>query len=137
MNISLQVASRWATVIAAISTSVSRHKRINMNYRDLEPEEAQAELQAEPAPRLLDVRTEQEHLSHRLPNSVLIPVQELAQRITELDANEHWFVYCEHGRRSLFACDILSGAGFTKLTNIRGGIVHWDSRGLPYERPSS
>ncbi|MFT7537581.1 MAG: rhodanese-related sulfurtransferase, partial [Hyphomicrobiaceae bacterium] len=64
-----------------------------MNYRDLEPEEAQAELQAEPAPRLLDVRTEQENQSHRLPNSVLIPVQELAQRLDELDATENWFIY--------------------------------------------
>ena len=108
-----------------------------MTYRDLEPEDAQAELQAKPAPRLLDVRTEQEHLSHRLPNSVLIPVQELAQRTAELDADENWFIYCEHGRRSLFACEILASAGFNKLTNIRGGMAHWDGRGLPYERPSS
>lgn len=106
-----------------------------MNYRDLEPEEAQAELQAEPAPRLLDVRTEQENQSHRLPNSVLIPVQELAQRLDELDANENWFIYCEHGRRSIFACEIMANAGFTKLTNVRGGMAHWAGRDLPYERP--
>ena len=106
-----------------------------MTYRDLEPEEAQAELQAESPPRLLDVRTEAEHQSHRLPNSVLIPVQELAQRITELNTDDNWLVYCEHGRRSLFACDILASAGFTKLTNIRGGMAHWAGRGLPYERP--
>tara|TARA_R110002072_G_scaffold87129_3_gene196636 strand:- start:49024 stop:49344 length:321 start_codon:yes stop_codon:yes gene_type:complete len=106
-----------------------------MNYRDLEPEEAQAELQAESPPRLLDVRTEGEHNSHRLPNSTLIPVQELAQRVAELDADENWFVYCEHGRRSLFACEILSDQGFAKLTNIRGGMALWAGRGLPYERP--
>jgi rhodanese-related sulfurtransferase len=111
-----------------------------MNYRDLEPEDAETELQAQPeqdqsAPCLLDVRTEQEHQSHRLPNSVLIPVQELAQRTAELDPNEHWFVYCEHGQRSLFACDILGGAGFTQLTNIRGGMANWAGRGLPYEQP--
>jgi len=107
-----------------------------MNYRDLDPEEAQAELEAQPAKRLLDVRTEPENRSHRLPNSVLIPVQDLPQRIAELDPNEHWFVYCEHGHRSLFACDILAGAGFTKLTNIRGGMAHWAGRGLPYEQPN-
>lgn len=106
-----------------------------MNYRDLDPEEAQTELQADPAPRLLDVRTEPENQSHRLPNSVLIPVQELAQRIAELDANENWFIYCEHGRRSLTACDIMTNAGFEKLTNIRGGMAHWAGCGLPYERP--
>lgn len=108
-----------------------------MNYRDLDPEEAHTELQQEPAPRLLDVRTEPEHQSHRLPNSVLIPVQELAQRVAELDPEENWFVYCEHGRRSLFACDILSQQGFQKLTNIRGGMAFWAGKGLPYEQPSS
>jgi rhodanese-related sulfurtransferase len=117
----------------------TKHTNTNntMNYRDLEPEAALAELQQEPAPRLLDVRTEPEHRSHRLPNSVLVPVQELAQRFCELDAQDNWFVYCEHGRRSLFACDILANAGFTKLTNIRGGMAHWAGRGLPFERPSS
>ena len=70
-----------------------------MNYRDLEPEDAQTELQADAPPRLLDVRTEPENRSHRLPNSVLIPVQELQQRVAELDQDENWFVYCEHGRR--------------------------------------
>jgi len=108
-----------------------------MNYRDLDPEDAQTALLAQPTPRLLDVRTEPENLSHRLPNSVWIPVQELEQRIAELDPNEDWFVYCEHGRRSLFACEILSGAGFQKLTNIRGGMAHWVGCGLPFERPSS
>lgn len=107
-----------------------------MTYRDLEPTEVQAELAAEPALRLLDVRTEPENQSHRLPNSVLIPVQELEHRVSELDPNEHWFIYCEHGRRSLFACEIMANAGFKKLTNIRGGMVHWAGQGLPYEQPN-
>ena len=108
-----------------------------MEYRDLEPEEAQAELQAQATPRLLDVRTEEEYRSHRLPNSVLIPVQELADRTSELAPAENWFVYCEHGHRSLFACEILSGNGFTKVTNIRGGLAHWAGKGLPYEQPGT
>lgn len=110
-----------------------------MNYRDLEPEDAQSELQSQAegadAPRLLDVRTEPENQSHRLPNSVLIPVQELQQRAHELDKDANWFVYCEHGRRSLTACEILNAAGFEKLTNVRGGMAHWAGRGLPYEQP--
>ena len=75
-----------------------------MNYRDLEPEQAQRELQRDPTLRILDVRTEPEHRSHRLPNATLLPVQELAQRMHELDADANWLVHCEHGRRSLFAC---------------------------------
>ena len=105
-----------------------------MDYRDLDPEDAQQELQNDPELRLLDVRTQPEHDSHRLKDAVLIPVQELAQRVDELDASAHWFVYCEHGRRSLFACDMLKQAGFEHVTNIRGGMAYWAGKGLPYER---
>lgn len=107
-----------------------------MTYRDLDPDDAQQELQDDPELRLLDVRTQPEHDSHRLPNSTLIPVQELHARIDELDADAHWFVYCEHGRRSLYACDMLAQAGFAKLTNIRGGMAYWAGKGLPFERGS-
>jgi rhodanese-related sulfurtransferase len=102
-----------------------------MNYRDLDPSDAQRELQADPTLRILDVRTAPEHQSHRLPNAVLIPVQELDRRLAELDKNTNWLVHCEHGRRSLFACEILAQAGFKKLANLRGGLAYWASCGLP------
>lgn len=105
-----------------------------MTYRDLEPSEANAELQRDPTLRILDVRTEPEYRSHRLPGAVLIPVQELAQRLHELDAQANWLVHCEHGRRSLFACEILAQAGFQKLANLRGGIAWWAGCGLPLQR---
>jgi len=105
-----------------------------MDYRDLEPEDAQRELQQDPDIRLLDVRTQPEHDSHRLPNAVLIPVQELAARVAELDRDQRWFVYCEHGVRSVAACEFLTSTGFTGITNIRGGMAYWASRGLPYEQ---
>lgn len=105
-----------------------------MSYRDLTPEAVQKELQSDTTLKVLDVRTEMEHRLYRLPGSVLVPVQELAQRAHELDADTNWLVYCEHGRRSLFACDILAQKGFSKLTNLQGGIAHWIGRGLPVQR---
>ncbi len=105
-----------------------------MNYRDLDPEDAHEELQQDPELRVLDVRTEPEHRSHRLPNATLVPVQELMQRVDELDRDAHWFVYCEHGRRSVAACEFLAASGFAKLTNIRGGMAFWAGKGLPFER---
>lgn len=105
-----------------------------MKYRDLAPEEADAELRRDATLRLLDVRTPQEFASHRLPNATLLPVQELDRRFTELDKDANWLVHCEHGRRSLFACEMLAQAGFTKLANLRGGLAHWASCGLPLEQ---
>jgi rhodanese-related sulfurtransferase len=104
-----------------------------MNYRDIDPDEAHAELKDSEQIRLLDVRTQPEHASHRLPNATLIPVQELAQRTQELDQDQKWFVYCEHGIRSIAACGILTSAGFENVTNIRGGIARWAQQSLPYD----
>jgi rhodanese-related sulfurtransferase len=105
-----------------------------MSYRDLDPEAAQQELQRDPTLRLLDVRTEREHTSHRLPRATLVPVQELQARLHELDADANWLVLCEHGRRSVVACHLLGQAGFTKLANLRGGLAYWAGCGLPLER---
>jgi rhodanese-related sulfurtransferase len=104
-----------------------------MPYRDLDPADAQLELQRDKTLKLLDVRTAPEHQSHRLPNAVLIPVQELSRRLGELDAKANWLVYCEHGRRSLVACEMLSAAGFQQLANLRGGISYWAGCGLPMQ----
>jgi rhodanese-related sulfurtransferase len=105
-----------------------------MTYRDLGPEDVQKELQNDPTLKVLDVRTDMEHRMYRLPGATLLPVQELGQRWQELDASANWLVYCEHGRRSLFACEILQQAGFQKLTNLRGGIAHWIGRGLSVQK---
>lgn len=105
-----------------------------MSYRDLDPAEAQALLQNDPTLRILDVRTAEEFQSHRLPEALLIPVQELHLRLHELDQETNWLVHCEHGRRSLFACDMLAAAGFKKLTNLRGGLAYWAGCGLPLVR---
>lgn len=105
-----------------------------MEHRDLDPTDAQRELQQDQEIRLLDVRTPPEHQSHRLDGAVLLPVQELAQRVDELDAAQRWFVYCEHGVRSVAACQFLTASGFQDVTNIRGGMAHWANSGLPFER---
>ncbi len=105
-----------------------------MAYRELGPDDAQRALAADPTLRVLDVRTDYEHRLHRLPGAVLLPVQELADRFRELDATANWLVTCEHGRRSIMACEFLSQQGFAQLTNLRGGMAHWLSRGLPVER---
>jgi rhodanese-related sulfurtransferase len=102
-----------------------------MNYRDLDPDAADRELRTDPTLRILDVRTPEEYASHRLPNATLIPVQDLHTRWQELDPQANWLVHCEHGRRSLHACELLARAGFTRLANLRGGLAHWSGCGLP------
>ena len=86
---------------------------VAMNWRDLDPEQARQEIDSDPTLRLLDVRTEAEFRRHRLPGATLVPVQELAQRLHELDPDANWLVHCEHGigRSVLIAACVLVAAG--------------------------
>ncbi|MFN0158652.1 MAG: rhodanese-like domain-containing protein [Bacteroidota bacterium] len=87
---------------------------------------------------LLDVRTPEEHAGElgNPGNSLLIPVQELAQRIEELDScrGKTILVYCRTGNRSGKAAAFLSQRGFTAI-NMDGGMMEWNERRFPISPP--
>jgi len=74
---------------------------------------------------LLDVREPQEHQICSIPGSVLIPLGELPNRISELGGHKDVVVHCKSGVRSAKAVKILSDAGFKKVRNLSGGILRW------------
>ena len=83
---------------------------------------------------LLDVRTEEEYNSEigHLAGARLIPVQELENRLAEL---EPWkartiVVYCRSGNRSGRAAALLREHGFSAL-NMVGGILRWNKLEYP------
>ncbi|HLF15153.1 MAG TPA: rhodanese-like domain-containing protein [Bacteroidota bacterium] len=83
---------------------------------------------------LLDVRTREEYdgeLGH-LRDAILIPVQELQSRLSELDSHrgKNILIYCRSGRRSLVAADILQKNGH-EVINVEGGMVEWNELKLP------
>jgi rhodanese-related sulfurtransferase len=93
----------------------------------LSPTELAARLRSPVPPHLLDVREAEEHAFCALPGSTLVPLSELAERADELAAwkSEEVVVYCHHGVRSAHAIAFLRGQGFTRLTNLSGGIDRW------------
>lgn len=74
---------------------------------------------------LLDVRQPGEYEQGHLPGAVLLPLGELAQRASELDADDHIIVYCRSGVRSRSAAQLLKANGFDKVYNLSGGILSW------------
>ncbi|MHB1051296.1 MAG: rhodanese-like domain-containing protein [Bacteroidota bacterium] len=81
---------------------------------------------------LLDVRTMPEHLNERIKETPLIPVQELEQRLSELDQykGKKIIVYCRTDNRSGYATSLLRKNGFDAY-NMTGGIVRWKMEKLP------
>ncbi|MCM3171544.1 FAD-dependent oxidoreductase [Paenibacillus sp. MER 99-2] len=69
---------------------------------------------------LLDVRSDLEHRNASIPGSLSIPVDELRQRLDELDASKEIWVYCQVGLRGYTATQILRQHGY-KVKNLSGG----------------
>ncbi len=90
-----------------------------------------AELIATLKPVIVDVRTPREYQSGHLKGAQLIPVQEFQRRVGELapHKNAPVFVYCRTGNRSTVAAKVLVDQGFSKVINLRYGIVEWQRTG--------
>ena len=78
---------------------------------------------------VLDVRTEEEFygpLGH-IDGATLIPIDDLADRLNELDSvkDKTIYVVCRSGNRSNRGKDILNANDFTAV-NIDGGMLAWD-----------
>lgn len=82
---------------------------------------------------LLDVREADEYAEVHAPNSTLIPLGQLPQRLQELGADKSRPVVliCRSGRRSAAALALLEVAGFSSLSNVEGGMLAWQKAGLP------
>ncbi|MDN5562686.1 MAG: FAD-dependent oxidoreductase [Luteococcus sp.] len=73
---------------------------------------------------LLDVRTPDEYEAGRIPGAVLLPVDELRDRIDELPEGE-LVVHCAVGIRAHIAAQILAAAGRPGVRNLDGGYKTW------------
>jgi glyoxylase-like metal-dependent hydrolase (beta-lactamase superfamily II)/rhodanese-related sulfurtransferase len=83
--------------------------------------------------QILDVRTQYEldEESARLDNALLIPINELRERIKEIPDDKPVMTICRSGKRSVLAFNILREAGVEKVANIDGGLLRWQDEGLP------
>ena len=86
---------------------------------------------------VLDVREPAEFATGVIQGAVLIPLGQVEKRIGELDGlkDRPMLVVCGSGGRSAQAIKVLSKYGFTKLTNIKGGMNAWRKAKLPVVAP--
>jgi len=76
--------------------------------------------------QLVDVRQPKEYQKQHIPGAVLIPLNELKDRIGELTPDLPIIVYCRSGVRSKAGCQILRDDNFTDVLNMVGGILQWN-----------
>jgi adenylyltransferase/sulfurtransferase len=75
--------------------------------------------------QLVDVREPFEHEMASIDRAKLIPLDELPQRLNELDRQSLTIVHCHGGQRSAQAVRVMREAGFANVFNLEGGIAKW------------
>ena len=108
--------------------------RSTIVHKDIEPDKIC--LLNEKDVVFLDVRTPAEFNGTAndkfgaIKNAINIPVQELEKRMNELEKykDKEIVVYCSHSHRSPRASYMLTQNGFTKVTNMLGGMSVWKAQ---------
>lgn len=82
---------------------------------------------------ILDVRDAKEFAEGHIAEAKNIPLDVLADRLSELKKykNKPILVNCQRGVRGAKACDILQKAEFTTVHHLKGGLNAWLSDDLP------
>jgi rhodanese-related sulfurtransferase len=113
-----------------ISISVSESAEITedvvLTYEQISAEDAKKLMDTASDYIIVDARTTEEFAEGHIPNAILIPEYEIADRApAELpDKDRLILVYCRSGRRSKIASQALVELGYTNVKEF-GGIIDW------------
>tara|TARA_Y100000766_G_C18329701_1_gene329587 strand:- start:109 stop:489 length:381 start_codon:yes stop_codon:yes gene_type:complete len=83
---------------------------------------------------IIDVRTPEEYKINRIKNSININFydEKFIDMFKNINDAKHVLIYCRSGRRSLEAVEILTEKGFSKLYNLKGGILALDKLSIDF-----
>jgi rhodanese-related sulfurtransferase len=85
--------------------------------------------------KLIDVRSSSEFAHSGHPKgAVSIPPRLIKKDQTGLKRDDDILVICLSGHRSPRQAHKLAEMGFTKVTNVHGGLMAWKKAGLPVTR---
>ena len=73
---------------------------------------------------VLDVREPYEYQIANIGGK-LIPQNDVPQRLAEIDRDREIVVQCRSGARSQRIAEFLAQNGYTKVSNLAGGILAW------------
>jgi sulfur-carrier protein adenylyltransferase/sulfurtransferase len=97
------------------------------NVPEITPTELKTRLDRGDDIYVLDVREPHEFQICNI-NGHLIPLGELSRRVHELDSSREIVAHCKSGKRSAEAVEFLRGAGFKKVSSLKGGILAWSDQ---------
>jgi adenylyltransferase/sulfurtransferase len=76
---------------------------------------------------VLDVREPHEYQIANI-GGTLIPMNQVPQRLAEIDRNREIVVQCRSGARSQRVAEFLAAQGYANVKNLAGGILAWSDQ---------
>ena len=98
-----------------------------MGVQELPPRDLAARLRQRLDVDLIDVREPYEWRIGRIDGARLLPLGGIYKWAATLDPDREIVLYCHHGQRSRAAADFLCAQGFTRVSNLTGGIDRWSA----------
>jgi hydroxyacylglutathione hydrolase len=80
--------------------------------------------------KIVDVRRSGEWQAGHIPGATHFPLNVLAGEAAALPKDQPLAVICASGFRSSIATSVLERQGFTKVTNVVGGMTAWRGANL-------
>ena len=99
----------------------------------ISPSELSARRASGTAPVVIDVRTPEEYAVGHVPGALNIPFDQVAGRISQVDAPNGVALYCMRGPRARMGETALLGAGYSSVLHLEGGLAAWQAAGFPVE----
>ncbi|MBS1741971.1 MAG: MBL fold metallo-hydrolase [Bacteroidetes bacterium] len=71
---------------------------------------------------ILDIRKESEYIAEHVENAYNRPLAAINEWIKDINPDEHFYMHCGSGYRSMIAASILQARGYRNFTEIGGGF---------------
>jgi rhodanese-related sulfurtransferase len=86
---------------------------------------------------MIDIREPKEHATGVAQGVVLMPMSQVAQRVSEIprQADQPVLLICNTQNRSRAVTEALQEQGFTNIRYVNGGMSEWAKRGWPMVKP--
>jgi rhodanese-related sulfurtransferase len=81
--------------------------------------------------QFIDVRRPDEVAQGTIDGALNLPLEELIDRVSELDPQRRTVLLCRSGNRSTQAGEFLAAAGFVDVVNLDGGMIVYEKAGQP------
>jgi rhodanese-related sulfurtransferase len=88
---------------------------------------------------MIDIREAKEHATGVAQGVVLLPMSQVAQRVSEIpkQSDQPVLLICNTQNRSRAVTEALQEQGFTNIRYVNGGMSEWAKRGWPMVKPPS